>query len=395
MSTAAQIEEEEGDFTLDNPDTVTKYRTAGDIANRVIKKVLAAAVPGATVLALCKLGDGEINEEVAKIYKANKKVKKGIAFPTCVSLNSTVCHQSPLSSDAAITLQAGDVAKVDLGVHVDGLIAVVAHTIVVGATKEAPVTGRKADVLLAAYNASEAAVRLVQAGSTNHKVTETVQQVAQQFKCNTVEGMLSHQLERNIIDGKKTIILNPNEAQRKEHKELTFEIGEVYGVDVIVSTAEGKSRTLDTRTTVYKKTDAVYLLKMQASRTFLSQAKEKYGNFPFSIRSFDDENKAKIGVLECTKHNVMTPFSVLYDRDDTASVAQFKFTVLLTKNGPIRITSVPFEAELFKSEHSVVDAELKALLASSAKGKSKAKKADAAAPEAASSSSAPAPAAAQ
>jgi hypothetical protein len=40
-------------------------------------------------------------------------------------------------------------------------------------------------------------------------------------------------------------------------------------------------------------------------------------------------------------------------------VAQFKFTVLLMPNGPMRITSGPFEPDLYKSELEVQDAELK------------------------------------
>jgi hypothetical protein len=39
-------------------------------------------------------------------------------------------------------------------------------------------------------------------------------------------------------------------------------------------------------------------------------------------------------------------------------VAQFKFTVLLMPNGPHRITGLPFEEELYKSECSVEDAEI-------------------------------------
>lgn len=49
----------------------------------------------------------------------------------------------------------------DLGAHVDGFIAVVAHTIVLGATSEAKVTGRRADVVLATHYASQAALRLL------------------------------------------------------------------------------------------------------------------------------------------------------------------------------------------------------------------------------------------
>ena len=52
----------------------------------------------------------------------------------------------------------------DLGSHIDGFIAVVAHTLVVGAKPGEKVTGRKADVILAAHYASEAALRLVKPG---------------------------------------------------------------------------------------------------------------------------------------------------------------------------------------------------------------------------------------
>jgi len=58
-------------------------------------------------------------------------MEKGIAFPTCVSANHLVGHVSPLASED-MTLNAGDLVKIDLGVHIDGFIGQVAHTIVVG-----------------------------------------------------------------------------------------------------------------------------------------------------------------------------------------------------------------------------------------------------------------------
>lgn len=47
----------------------------------------------------------------------------------------------------------------------DGFIAVVAHTIVIGASPTNKVTGRKADVILAAHYASEGALRLLKPGN--------------------------------------------------------------------------------------------------------------------------------------------------------------------------------------------------------------------------------------
>jgi hypothetical protein len=55
--------------------------------------------------------------------------------------------------------------------------------------------------------------------------------------------MLSCQQTQNVIDGKKRIILNPSEGQRKDFETITFAEGEVYGIDVLVSSGEdGKVR---------------------------------------------------------------------------------------------------------------------------------------------------------
>ncbi|NXU39805.1 PA2G4 protein, partial [Drymodes brunneopygia] len=131
----------------------------------VLRAVVEAANPGASVLCLCEKGDAMIMEETGKIFKKEKEMKKGIAFPTSLSVNNCVCHFSPLRSDQDYILKDGDVVKIDLGVHVDGFIANVAHTFVLGASKENPVSGRKADVIKAAHLCAEAALRLVKPGN--------------------------------------------------------------------------------------------------------------------------------------------------------------------------------------------------------------------------------------
>ena len=45
------------------------------------------------------------------------------------------------------------------------------------------VTGRKADAVLAAHLASEAALRLVKPGNESYEVTDTVSKIAEAFKC--------------------------------------------------------------------------------------------------------------------------------------------------------------------------------------------------------------------
>ncbi|GIX78517.1 proliferation-associated protein 2G4 [Caerostris extrusa] len=251
--------------------------------------------------------------------------------------------------------------KLDLGAHIDGFVAVVAHTLVVGASKENKITGRKADVIHAAHYAAEAALRLVKPAGDNNTVTDTIQKVAESFKCKPVEGMLSHQLKQFRIDGEKSIIQNPTEAQRKEHEKCEFEVHEVYAIDVLVSTGEGKGREMGARTTVFKKTDEMYQLKMKASRAFFSEVDKKFGNMPFTLRSFEDEKKAKMGVVECMNHKLVEPFTVLYEKEGEF-VAQFKFTVLLMPSGSHKITSGPIDLDIYETTKEIEDDSLKSLL---------------------------------
>lgn len=128
------------------------------------------------------------------------------------------------------------------------------------------------------------------------------------------------------------------------------------------------------RTTIYKRDPSKqYGLKMKTSRIFFSEVERRFDAMPFTLRAFEDEGKARLGVVECAKHELLQPFSVLSEKEGEF-VAQFKFTVLLMANGPLRITSGPFEAELYRSEYDVQDAELKFLILSSASRKAQKKK---------------------
>ncbi|XP_026097691.1 proliferation-associated protein 2G4-like [Carassius auratus] len=367
-------DDDQQEHTIADDLVVTKYKMGADIANQALKVVIEAAKPGVSVLSLCQKGDAFITAETGKVFKKEKEIKKGIAFPTCVSVNNCVCHFSPLKSDPDYTIKDGDLVKIDLGVHVDGFISNIAHSFVVGASKDAPVTGRKADVIKAAHLCAEAALRLVKPGNQNTQVTEAWNKIAQSFKCMAIEGMLSHQLKQHVIDGEKTIIQNPSDQQRKDHEKAEFEVHEVYAVDVLISTGEGKARDSGQRTTVYKRDpNKQYGLKMKTSRVFFSEVERRFDTMPFTLRAFEDESKARLGVVECAKHELLQPFSVLHEKEGEY-VAQFKFTVLLMANGPLRITTGLFDPELYKSEHEVQDPELKTLLQSSASRKAQKKK---------------------
>jgi len=72
----------------------------------------------------------------------------------------------------------------------------------------------------------------------NKDVTEAIQKVAAAYDCKIVEGVLSHQLKQFVIDGNKVILSVSNPDTRVDDAE--FEENEVYAVDIVTSTGDGR-----------------------------------------------------------------------------------------------------------------------------------------------------------
>jgi len=359
---------------LSNPDVTTKYQAAAVIVNKTLAMVAEACVPGADIAAVCEMGDRMIEEETGKLYnkkdKDGRKMEKGIAFPTCISVNELIGHFSPLKGESR-PLEPGQVAKIDMACHFDGFIAAAAHTVLVGGEKADG--DRRADVIHAAWTAAEAALRLVKVGNTNTIVTQAIAKSAAEFECAPVQGVLSHQLKKHVIDGNRVIINCVTPEQDVD--EFEFEMNEVYCIDVVMSTGEGKGKETELRNTVYKRAvETSYNLKTQKARQFISEVNRRFPALPFTMRAIEDEGVAKIGVSEAKRHELLDEYPVLKEKPDEF-VAQFKFTVLLLPGGTKKVTGLDFGPlkDLAASSKSVQDEDLKKLLASSANPK-KAKK---------------------
>jgi curved DNA binding protein len=253
--------------------------------------------------------------------------------------------------------------------HFDGFIAAAAHTVVVGGDK---VEDRRADVVTAAWTAAEAALRLVQVGNTNNQVTELFSKVAEDFKCKPVQGVLSHQLKKHVIDGNKCII--SVETADEKVDEFEFEMNEVYCIDIVMSTGEGKGKETELRNTVYKRAvENSYMLKTQKARQFITEVNRRFPALPFTLRAIEDEQVARVGVSEAKRHELLEEYPVLKEKPEEFC-AQFKFTVLLLPGGTKKITGLALNEAQVGSALSVQNEDVKKILKSSANPKKQKKK---------------------
>ena len=361
---------------------VTKYQAASEMTNRALAKAVALVKPGASVLAVCKEVDDFIASTCASSFNKQKQadgrpLDKGPAFPCCISVNSVAAHFSPVEGCEQV-IREGDVCGIDLGCHIDGWITVGAHTVVAQADPAAPVTGKAADVIAAANTVMELALRTIKAGADTGSAGDLFQEVAEAYGCNMCEGVLSHNMKRFQIDGNKVVLDRTTHDQKVEINEI--EQAEVYAIDIVVSTGEGKLKVQDEKETSVYKTDksVVYNLKMKASRAFFSEVMAKFPDTPFTIRALEDQRAAKLGVKECLDHGLLMDYPVLHESKDEI-VAHFKSTVLLMPSGNQRITSHPLQE--LQTDKKVTDEKILALLAQPLKKKKKKKKAKAASEE--------------
>ncbi|KAK2808048.1 hypothetical protein FQN50_005130 [Emmonsiellopsis sp. PD_5] len=371
MADAAEI-----DYTLNNPDTLTKYKTAAEISHKALQTVTGWCVEGAKILEICEKGDQLLDQEVAKVYKG-KKVAKGIAHPTTVSPSSFVTPYTPLASDAeeaATTLKAGEVVKIQLGAQIDGFGTIVCDTIVVGGN----VTGREADLLLATHYANELLLRLMvppgllasgteeekkQAAAakppTQAAISNLLEKVAKSYDCTLVENTTSWLFEHNEIEGKKKIIIAPGAGVKGEGSP---EVGEAWGVEVGLSLGSGKVKTLENRATLHRRTTTTYILKRPSSRQTLSEIVRRFGTFPFSLRQLEDEKAGKVGVVECVRGGVVRQYEPAGEADGSP-VSRLLTTVVITKNGLTKLAAPPaLDVSKVQSDKKIVDEEILKIL---------------------------------
>ncbi|KHN18039.1 Proliferation-associated protein 2G4 [Glycine soja] len=144
-------------------------------------------------------------------------------------------------------------------------------------------------------------------------VSDAIQKVAAAYDCKIVEGVLSHQMKQFVIDGNKDVLSLSNPDTRVDEAE--FEENEVYAIDIVTSTGDGKPKLLDEKqTTIYKRAvDKSYHLKMKASRFIFSEISQKFPIMPFSARALE-EKRARLGLVECVNHELLQPYPVLHEK---------------------------------------------------------------------------------
>lgn len=89
---------------IEKPAILDKYKAAALVTNAALSRLITQLAVGADIHTLCQESDKFIEEELKKVFnnKKSKKLERGIAFPTCISVNNVFGHYSPMSDESSV-----------------------------------------------------------------------------------------------------------------------------------------------------------------------------------------------------------------------------------------------------------------------------------------------------
>lgn len=135
-------------------------------------------VPGARLRDVCEAVEDEIRRRGA-----------GVAFPVQSSRNEVAAHYCPSPEDESVYVE-GDLAKLDIGVHVDGWVVDTALTVNVGGS---PGKGRLVD---AARAALAAAIAAITPAVEVRQVSQAIESTIASFGLRPVRNLCGHGVGR-------------------------------------------------------------------------------------------------------------------------------------------------------------------------------------------------------
>lgn len=319
----------------------TKYNVAAKICGKVYNILKDNILNGKIlhVSHLIRLGNEKINEECKLIYKRLKN--KGLAFPISISLNNCVGNYTYENlNDEYNIIKSGDIVKIELGVNIDGCIAILGETIVYN-----NIDDENTKYIEFLNTLQKDIVKIIKQGETNDEVKIHIESKCTELNCFPVENTISYQhfdgklytdSSKYIITNYKKYYDNDDMLISKENLCFEFEKDEVYTINLTIIKNNSENETEHVYTEphqphIYRFNEYFYNLKLASSKSFCSVIHEEYQKNAFDCVPYKDKPKYKFGIRECLNNNILIQYPVYYSKDK-CTVFHKKFTIVVNEN---------------------------------------------------------------
>lgn len=305
--------EEEEEKTI----KIESLRKAGTIAQGVKKWLKPQIKVGAKVLDIISTTEAKIVE-----------LDGNIAFPVNISINNIAAHYTSPVRDDNLTINDGDIVKLDIGVHIEGYIVDTAFTVSFNSDEALE------NIIQATEVAVDAAKMMAKPGINTRELGKKIESIVKGFKYNPIKELGGHQIEKWTVHGKKALPELGNQAGD------IMEEGEVFGVEIFASTGDG-SVHLTNNSFIYELNpySGRVPLRRKISKQILGFVNKNYKTLPFAERWLAKEFRMGIafGIQELVQQNKLQAHYVLAENKGEF-VAQSEETIIITEDGYEQLT---------------------------------------------------------
>ncbi|MDI6718690.1 MAG: type II methionyl aminopeptidase [Methanomicrobiales archaeon] len=283
------------------------YREAGAIAARLLRKGRDEVRVG-----------GSVFTAVETIESLVREAGADLAFPLNLSINENAAHDTAMEGDTR-EFQAGDVVKLDLGVHIEGYIADTATTIDLG---------DNARLVEASERALAAAIERVQAGAPIVEIGRAIQAEIEARGYRPVANLSGHGLAPYQIH------TDPHIPNIPSGSGAAIPPGTVFAIEPFATSGSGMVSE-GHRVEIYQQV-AVRPVRLPAARRLLDQVRGRRG-LPFA-RRWMESDKRDIALGTLVRSGVLRAYPVLHDVPGSL-VSQHEHTLIVLEGECIVTTA--------------------------------------------------------
>jgi methionyl aminopeptidase len=296
---------------------ITSLRKAGNIANEVKKFLKPKVKIGTNVSSLVEAAESKIIE-----------LAGNWAFPVNVSINNIAAHYTSPIKDDGLTINEGDIVKVDLGVHIEGFIVDTAFSVNLS---NDPLLE---NIIQATEVAIEAAKNLAKPEVNTRVIGKKTEDIVKGFGYNPIKELGGHQIERWTVHGKKQL------PELGSQGGDIIEEGDVFAVEIFASTGEGSIHNTN-YSYIYEVNPYAgrVPLRRKTSKQILGHINKNYKTLPFAERWLAKEFRLGVafGLQELIQQGKLKVHYVLSEQKG-AYVSQSEETIMITENGFEQLT---------------------------------------------------------
>ena len=244
------------------------YEKAGKIASQVRREAAERVLEGKRLIDLASFVDVRIAELGAKP-----------AFPINISINEISAHYTPGRDDES-RFANGDLAKIDIGVHIDGYISDTAVTVLVGGGEDgSPESERKLSMIKASKEALDAAIRVAGPNVPLSDVGAAIEGAIKARGFLPVRNLTGHNVEQWILHAGLSINNYAGQAG-------VLEPGMIVAIEPFAT--DGAGRVIESKNSlIYSVTLHTKNVRLRQGRDLLQNFFDSYNMLPFARRWID------------------------------------------------------------------------------------------------------------